>query len=118
MPSLGKTLLAFALLHFVLHSQICLLLQVSLDFLLLHSNPYYETDIFFFFFLIFVLEGIVFTELFDFSSFGINGQAIYLAYYDTERLALETDIILSFLRLHPSTAFWILLLTMRVIHFF
>ena len=32
-------LLAFALLHFVLQGQTCLLLQVSLDFLLLHSNP-------------------------------------------------------------------------------
>ena len=37
--SLGKTLLAFALLHFVLQDQICLSLQVSLDFLLLHSSP-------------------------------------------------------------------------------
>ena len=37
--SLGKTLLAFALLHFVLQGQICPLLQVSLDFLLLHSGP-------------------------------------------------------------------------------
>ena len=36
--SLGKTLLAFALLHFVLQGQICMLLQVSLDFLLLHSR--------------------------------------------------------------------------------
>ena len=36
---LGKTLLAFALLHSVLQGQICPLLQVSLDFLLLHSNP-------------------------------------------------------------------------------
>ena len=35
--SLGKILLAFALLHFVLQSQICLLLQESLDFLLLSS---------------------------------------------------------------------------------
>ena len=32
-------LLAFALLHFVLQRQTCLLLQVSLDILLLHSNP-------------------------------------------------------------------------------
>ena len=32
-------LLAFALLHFVLQGQIYLLLQVSLDFLLLHSGP-------------------------------------------------------------------------------
>ena len=32
-------LLVFALLHFVLQGQTCLLLQVSLDFLLLHSSP-------------------------------------------------------------------------------
>ena len=38
MCSLGKTLLAFALLNFVVKDQICLLLQVSLDFLLLHSS--------------------------------------------------------------------------------
>ena len=37
--SLGKTFLAFALLHFVLQCQTCWLLQVSLDFLLLHSSP-------------------------------------------------------------------------------
>ena len=37
--SLGKTLLAFALIHFVLQGQIYLLLQVFLDFLLLHSSP-------------------------------------------------------------------------------
>ena len=37
--SLGKTLLAFYLLHFVLQGQPSLLLQVSLDFLLLHSSP-------------------------------------------------------------------------------
>ena len=37
--SLGKTLLAFALLYSVLKGQICLLLQVFLDFLLLHSSP-------------------------------------------------------------------------------
>ena len=43
-----ETLLALALLHFVLQGQTCLLLQVSLDFLLLHSSPYDEMDIFFF----------------------------------------------------------------------
>ena len=32
-------LLAFALLHFGVQGQVCLLLQVSLDFLLLHSSP-------------------------------------------------------------------------------
>ena len=41
MCSLGKTLLAFALLHSVLQSQICLLLQVFFDFLLLHSSRLY-----------------------------------------------------------------------------
>ena len=35
----GKTVLAFVLLHSVLQGQICLLLQVFLDFLLLHSSP-------------------------------------------------------------------------------
>ena len=37
--SLGRTLLAFALLHSALQGQICLLLRVFLDFLLLHSSP-------------------------------------------------------------------------------
>ena len=37
--SFDETLLWFALLHFALQGQICLLLQVSLDFLLLHSSP-------------------------------------------------------------------------------
>ena len=46
-----QTLLAFALLHFILQGQMCLLLKVSLDFLFLHSVPYDENDIFFFFFL-------------------------------------------------------------------
>ena len=32
-------MLAFALLHSVLQGQTCLLLQIYLDFLLLHSNP-------------------------------------------------------------------------------
>ena len=36
--SLGKTLLASALLHSVFQGQLCLLLQVFLDFLLLHSS--------------------------------------------------------------------------------
>ena len=51
--SLGNTLLAFALLQCVLQGQTCLLLQVSLDFLLLHSNN--EKTSFF----ILVLEGLV-----------------------------------------------------------
>ena len=46
--SLGKTLLAFALLHFAFQGQNCLLLQVSLDFLPLHFSPCDVKDIFFF----------------------------------------------------------------------
>ena len=44
--SLSKTLLAFALLHFVLQGQTCLLLQVSLEFLLCIPVPCDEKDIF------------------------------------------------------------------------
>ena len=44
--SLGKTLLAFVLLHFVLQGQICLLLQVFLDFLICIPVPYNENVIF------------------------------------------------------------------------
>ena len=40
-------LLAVSLLHFVLQGRICLLLQVFLDFLLLHPVPYNAKDIFF-----------------------------------------------------------------------
>ena len=36
---LAKLLLSFDLLHFVFQGQICLLFQVSLDILLLHSSP-------------------------------------------------------------------------------
>ena len=45
--SLGKTLLAFALLHFVLQGQTCLLLWVSLDFLLCIPVPCDEKNTFF-----------------------------------------------------------------------
>ena len=51
-----QNLVAFALLHSVLQGKIFLLLQVSLDFLLLHSSPHDEKDIFF---LVLVLEGLI-----------------------------------------------------------
>ena len=44
MCSLGKTLLAFALLHSVLQGQICLLLQVFPDFLLGATERSYSTS--------------------------------------------------------------------------
>ena len=52
---LAKLLLAFALLHFVLQGQTCLLLQASLNFLLLYSIPYDKKDII----LVLILEGLV-----------------------------------------------------------
>ena len=54
--SLGKTLLDFALLHPVLQGQICLLLQVFLDFQLLHSSPLWWKGHLFW---VLVLEGLV-----------------------------------------------------------
>ena len=55
MCSLAK-LLAFALLHFGLQGQICLLLQVSLDFLLLHYSSLWRKGHLFW---VLVLEGLV-----------------------------------------------------------
>ena len=108
--SLGKTLLAFALLHFVLQGQIYLLLQVFLDFLLLHSSPlWWKGQLFW----MLILEGLV----------GLR-RTIQLQllqhYWLGHRLGLITvifnglpwkwtEVILSFLRLHPGTAFWTLL---------
>ena len=110
MRSLCKTLLAFALLHFVLQGQTCLLLQASLDFLLLHSSPLIMKKTYFW---VLVLEGLVGRiELLSF--FSITSWGIDLDYCDIECFALEkTEIILLFLRLHPSTALQTLLLTMR-----
>ena len=111
--SLGKTLLAFSLLHFVFQGQTCLLLQVSLDFLLLHSSPLWWKG-----HLFFVLVQKVFIEPLNFSFFSITGQGIDLDYWAIDGLPWKwTEIILSFLRLHSSTAFMTLLLTMRATPF-
>ena len=65
-----------------------------------------------------VLEGLVgLIELFNFSFFSATGQGIDLDYRDIEWFALETEIILLFLRLHPSTAFRTVLLTMMATPF-
>ena len=84
-----KTLLAFALLHFVLQGQICLLLQVFLDFLLLHSSPlWWKGQLLG----VLVLEGLVGpTELFIFSFFSITGRGIDLDYRNIEWFALEVN---------------------------
>ena len=84
--SLGKTLLAFALLHSILQGQISLLLQVLLDFLLLHSSPLsWKGHLFW----VLVLEDLI--EPYNFSFFSITGQGIDLDYCKTEWFALEMN---------------------------
>ena len=109
-------LLASVLLHFVLQGQTCLLFHVSLDFLLLHSSPHDEKDIFF---LVLVLEGLqVFKDPFSFNFLSINGCGIDLDYFVLNGLPWKwIEIILLLLRLHPRAAFQILLLTMRATPF-
>ena len=85
--SLGKIQLASALLHFVLQGQTCLLLQVSLDFPLLHSNPQWWVK---HLFLVLVLGGLL-GFLINFSFFGIGGRDIDLNYCNVELLALEVN---------------------------
>ena len=87
--SLGKNLLAFALFHSALQGQICLLLQVFLDFLLLHSNPLQWKGHLYW---VLVLKGLeVFTEPFNFSFFSVTGWGIDLDYRDIEWFALEMN---------------------------
>ena len=90
MHSRDKTLLSIALLHFVLQSQICLLFQVSLDFLLLHSSPHDEKDTFFFLFCL-VLEDLVGLHRTVPIHLQHSGWGIDLDYYDIEWFALATN---------------------------
>ena len=86
---LGKTLLVFALLHSVFQGQICLLLQVFLDFLLWHSSPLkwkWHT------FWVLVLKGLLgLHRTVNFSFFSVIGWGIDLEYCDIEWFALETN---------------------------
>ena len=87
--SLGKYLLAFAMLHSVLQGQTCLLFQVSLDFLLFHSCPQrwkWHT------FVVLVLEGLAdLHRTVQLLLFGISAWGIDLDYCDIEWLDLETN---------------------------
>ena len=109
-------LLAFVLLHFVLQGQICLLFQVFLDFLLLHSSPlWWKRHLIF----MLVLEGLVGlhrTVQLQLLQHYQLGYRLGLLWYWMFCLG-NKQIILSFLRLHPSTAFYTLLLTMRATPF-
>ena len=70
--------------------------------------PYDEKD-----FLVLVLEGLIgHHRIFNFNFLGLSDWGIDLNYCDIEWFALETNRDLLSLRLHPSTAFQTLLLTM------
>ena len=114
--SLGKTLLDFVLLHFVLQGQICLLLQVSLDFLLLHSSPLWWKGHLFWVLVLEGLIGLLRTIQLQLLQHYWSGHRVGLLCYWMVCLG-NGQIILSFLRLHPSTAFWTLLLTMMATPF-
>ena len=87
--SLGKTPLACALLHFVLQAQFCLLLQVSLDFPLLHFSPLYWKG---HLLGVLVLEGLVgLYRAIQLIFFGISDWGIGLDYWDIEWFSLETN---------------------------
>ena len=87
--SLGKTLLTFVMIHFVLQSQICLFLQVFLDFLLLHSSPLkWKWHLFW----LLVLEGLIgLHRIIQLGFFSISGWDINLDCHDIEWFALETN---------------------------
>ena len=111
--SLGRILLTFSLLYFVLQGQTCLLLQVFFDFLLLHSNPWW---IGYSFFLELVLGGLHRTDQLQLFQHRWLGQRLELLWCWMVCLG-NKQIILWFLRLHWSTALQTLLLIIKVIPF-
>ena len=86
---LCKILFVFALLHSIFQGQICLLLQVFLDFLLLHASPLLWKGHLFW---VLVLKGLVSLHRpFNFSFFSVTGWGIDLDYRDIEWFAFETE---------------------------
>ena len=106
---------AFSLLHFILQSQTCLLFWVSLDCLVLHSNPLWGKGHPFW---PLVLEGVVGLHRISQLQLLWHCWGIDLDYCDVEWFALEMNQDHSvILRLHPWITFWIILLNMKVIPF-
>ena len=88
---LGKTLLAFALLHSVLQGKIFLLLQVFLEFLLYNLVPYNEKDIFFW---VLILEGLVVlhrTVKLQLLQHYWSGHRLVLLWYSVVHLEMNRD---------------------------
>ena len=107
--SLGKTLLAFVLLHFVLQGQTCVLLQVSLNCLFLHSSLLWWKGYIFF---LLVLEGLVglhrTIQVQLLWHYCLGHRVGWLWYWMVCFGNKQRSIILSFLRMHLSTTFWTL----------
>ena len=105
-------LLAFALLHSVLQGQTCLLLQLSLDFLLLFQSPMMKRTYFF---------AVISRRSYRYSKNCSTSSSSALLFRAQTWITVIlnglpwkwTEIILSLLRLHPRIAFQTLLLTTR-----
>ena len=114
MHSLGKTLLAFAVLQSVFQGQTWLLFQVSLDFLLLDSSLLWPLN-----FWVSSRRSCMSSSIHS----TLASSALLVGAKPWITVILKglpwkwTEIILSFLRLRPSTAFQTLLLTMRTTPF-
>ena len=100
---LGKTLLVFALLHSAFQGQICLILQMIPDFLLLHSSPLWQRGHLFF--------GVSFRRScrssLKHSAFSalVAGAHTWITVILNGLPWKRTEIILLFLRCYPSTTF-------------
>ena len=115
--SLNKTLLAFVLLRFLLQGQICLLLQVSLDFLLLHSSPLKGKGHLFWVLVLESFVGLHRTIQLQLLQHWWLKYRLGLLWYWMIYLWKQTKIILLFLRLQSSIAFQTLSLIIRAIPF-
>ena len=113
----GKTLLAFALLHSILQGQICLLLRCFLTSYFCIPVPYNEKDIFFGVLVLKGLLGLHRTVQLQLLQHYWLGHRLKSTVILNDLPWKQTEIILSFLRLHPSTAFQTRLLTMMATPF-
>ena len=113
-------LLASVLLHFVLQGQTCPLFQVSLDFPLLYSSPLWWKGHLFFFFGVSSSRSYRSSQNHSASA----SSALMVGTWTWITVILNglpwkwTEIILSFLRLHPSTAFGLFCWLWGLLHFF
>ena len=105
--SLGKTLLTFALLHFVLQSQTCLLTRYLFTSYFCISIPIMKGHL---------LWGVssrkscrsLYNCSTSASSALVVGTQTWITVVLNSLPCEQTEVILSYLRLHPSTAFWTL----------